>query len=196
MDKKLQDLILKNKNIHVIEFPMTSVPFVLKRNDEFFIVVNKGIEPDRLYWIIEHELAHIMTDTFYLIDSSNQYKINMVERKADKYLIEKNGLKTKIKKALQEGLNKEEICESMQLPTQIYDAAMNEINIERIKYMTNCVNLLCMRDDISADELALLLGISKYQVLAILEEKAIIDYLTLEKLSRIFDVDPSYILCV
>lgn len=63
--------------------------------------------------------------------------------------------------------------------------------------MKNRVNVLCLRDNITTvQQLAMLIGISFDKAKAIINQECYIDSETLDKLCKLFNVTPRYLLMV
>lgn len=61
--------------------------------------------------------------------------------------------------------------------------------------MKNCVNLLCLKANISIEELALLMGITRTDAYDICAERVILTIEQVNRLCEIFNATPNEILC-
>ena len=169
---------LKTYNIQVIKYPFNSTrdSFCACYNGQWYIAINADHEyrDEDLEYIMTHELEHIRTGLVYG-ENSPTFLINEIERIVDtnSYLkieyLEKNA------------------------PTT--EGALNIKKRMDLKYMKNCVALLCLKNDISINELALKTGCTPDYIERILRQQEVIDYVTLKRLCEIFDVTPDFLCC-
>ena len=128
MNKKLQNRELKLNNIDVYERDLrTSKALTINIDNKYYIGIKKGYNEAFNFWLIEHELEHIKNKTFYKPDADS-YTINKMERITNDAVVLKNGITSSILVLQKKGLSKEEICEKLEIPFELYDHAIEVIN--------------------------------------------------------------------
>lgn len=171
-------LELEKYNIKVLEYDFESsrFSFCTKYQDQWYICINSaaGLTKMERNYVLEHEIEHIRTGLVYN-ENTPQIFINKIES-----IIERNTyLKTKyIQKDLPDT---EEVADTKKRMD--------------LKIMKNCVALLCLRDNISIEELSLKIGRSRSYTEGILKQQEIIELEVLKRLCDIFDETPEYICC-
>lgn len=122
----MQSILLNRYKVTIYEVDIKDDAFCLKRGDKYYIALNKNknFTPEERYFKIEHELSHIMNNTFYNDNNKNMaYQINQLEIQTNDYMLLKNGIASRILSRLNKGLSKDEIINELELPQEIYDLA-------------------------------------------------------------------------
>lgn len=118
-----------DNNISLYEYPLNQIDaFCTKVDTKDYICVNNTKDYSKLekYWIIEHELEHVKTRSYYTVNSSRQVLLRK-ERKANDSLIEKFNLASSTFELLAQGLEKWEICELLEITQELYEHIVNYI---------------------------------------------------------------------
>ena len=187
---------IRTNNIEILEYPFSSINAVsLLIDNKYYIVINSNKEFSKKmkYWIIEHELEHIKNNTMYKI-YDKEYIIKLNEVKTDDAVILKNGIVSKVLSMLVDGLDKYEISSYLNVPVNIIDNCIFLINRRRLTNMNNLIDLLCEKKGYNAEILALKLGCTQIEALALINKKTVIKYEQIKRLCEIFDVDAKYLL--
>jgi hypothetical protein len=126
---EIQSQELYDNNIQLFDFPLDTIDACCVNFDKNnYICINKNRDYSSIdkYWITEHELEHIKTNSFYSVDTS-KLSIKRREYKANDALIKKHNLATSTIELIKLGLCKSEICEELQIPLDLFDHIINYI---------------------------------------------------------------------
>lgn len=121
-----KELETYNAQIYYFEFKKREALTILVDN-KYYIGINKSVPEDKKLWLIEHELEHIRNKTFYS-SSSSEYTVNQMEKITNDTMVLKNGLVSSILSLKDKGLNKEDICNQLEIPAEVYDHVIKLIN--------------------------------------------------------------------
>ena len=116
LDQELYDL-----NIKLYERELKACDgFCVCYNNNRYICVNEECNNFKKYWIAEHELEHLKTNSLYTI-YNKKTTIRRCEMKANDALIEKLDLANKTLICLKKGMDKRETCQELELPPELFD---------------------------------------------------------------------------
>ncbi len=116
-------------DISLYEQPLNTVDaFCTKIEKKPYICINKNKNFNKFekFWITEHELEHIKNNAFYSVQNKKTYIRNR-EYKANDALVEKFDLASSTISLLKQGLERWEICETLEIPYDLYDHILNYI---------------------------------------------------------------------
>ena len=126
---EIQSQELYDNNIQLFDFPLDTIDACcvnFDKNNYICINKNKDINNFEKYWITEHELEHIKNNALYEPNAS-KLTIRRREYKANDALIKKHNLASSTMEFLKLGLSKSEICEELQIPSDLFDHIINYI---------------------------------------------------------------------
>ena len=125
----IQSQELFDNNIQLFDYPLESIDACcinFDKNNYICINKNKDFTSFDKYWRIEHELEHIKNNALYTCESS-KIAIKRREYKANDALVKKHNLATYTADLIKSGLTKWEICEELDLPSDLFDHTLNYI---------------------------------------------------------------------
>lgn len=125
------------KNIKIYEYDFKTCNAVTFFMDGYYhIGIKKWISSAEKFWLLEHELEHIVTGSTYHVND-DAFIINKAEREANDRMLAKSRLVTPIYEAILKGYSKDEICKMYNLPSEIYDCSIQRIKRNLLMHAFN-----------------------------------------------------------
>lgn len=135
LDHQHQQELLDANGILVVEMEHLSTKgFAMALNGKKYIVVDKGLSKDERFWVIEHELSHLLLDNLY--DASTPASdVLKIEFETNEETICRDELLLDVFTCKALGLQADEICNLLQVDKDFYSFIVDYINLTMIDYI-------------------------------------------------------------